>query len=198
VIFFKSLLYSLRQKNNVYDLLPETEVELLVVDDFAIEKATDWSEEMFTKILDDRMNYKDQRLVIGLEELKAVSKKLIFPALLLDESVRSYLAQQEKVLIIVSLAQMISAFYLYNNRLEVIFQLSFKKSIFTKFLLMLLIQSNKKEVIFSNHFFTLSYKRISFMIYYRPIVWKIQFLHHRVFNFYNHRIFIHLYDLTFH
>jgi DNA replication protein DnaC len=107
------------RNHSAYEIIQQfTESQLLVVDDFGVEKATDWSEEMFTKILDDRMNYKRPTIITSNIEINQLSKKyragriesrvekMTFPVLLPDESVRSYLAQQENERI----AQMISAF----------------------------------------------------------------------------------------
>jgi DNA replication protein DnaC len=94
--------------HSAYEIIRQfTEAELLVVDDFAVEKATDWSEEMFTKILNDRMNYKRPTIITSNIQINQLSKKyragriesriekMTFPVHLPDENVRSYLAQQE-------------------------------------------------------------------------------------------------------
>jgi DNA replication protein DnaC len=94
--------------HSAYEIIQQfTEAQLLVIDDFGVEKTTDWSEEMFTKILDDRMNYKRLTIITSNIEINQLSKKyragriesrvekMTFPVPLPDESVRSYLAQQE-------------------------------------------------------------------------------------------------------
>nr|WP_223812942.1 ATP-binding protein [Geobacillus sp. 47C-IIb] len=93
--------------HSAYEIIQQfTEAQLLVIDDFGVEKTTDWSEEMFTKILDDRMIRGRRLLLLTLKSINCQKKyragriesrveKMTFPVPLPDESVRSYLAQQE-------------------------------------------------------------------------------------------------------
>lgn len=105
--------------HSAYEIIQQfTEAQLLVIDDFRVEKTTDWSEEMFTKILDDRMNYKRPTIITSNIEVNQLSKKyragriesriekMTLPVPLPDENVRSYLAQQENERI----AEFISSF----------------------------------------------------------------------------------------
>lgn len=81
--------------------------ELLILDDLGAEKATEWSEETLTQILDDRMNYRGPTIIssnVTMEQLErkytggrinSRIAKMTFPLSLPEESVREKLAKQE-------------------------------------------------------------------------------------------------------
>lgn len=82
-------------------------VEVLIIDDFGVEKASDWSESIFTQILEERMNYKKVTILtsnLSVEELsgkypagriQSRIEKITFPLAMPEESVRSILAAEE-------------------------------------------------------------------------------------------------------
>ncbi len=82
-------------------------VEVLIIDDFGVEKATDWSESIFTQVLEDRMNNKKVTILtsnLSVEELsgkypagriQSRIEKITFPLAMPEESVRSILATEE-------------------------------------------------------------------------------------------------------
>lgn len=82
-------------------------VELLIIDDFGVEKATEWSEGIFTQILEERMNNKKITIVtsnLSVEELsdkyptgriQGRIEKMTFPIAMPEESVRSALSRLE-------------------------------------------------------------------------------------------------------
>lgn len=105
--------------HSAYEIIQQfTEAQLLVIDDFGVEKTTDWSEEILTKIVNDRMNYKRPTIITSNIEVNQLSEKyragriesriekMTLPVPLPDENVRSYLAQQENERI----AEFISSF----------------------------------------------------------------------------------------
>lgn len=95
-------------KVGVYDLIESfKKADLLILDDLGVEKATEWSEEILTQILDDRMNYRRPTIITsnvsveGLERkypagrIKSRIEKLTFPLRLPEESVRETLSKQD-------------------------------------------------------------------------------------------------------
>ena len=82
-------------------------VEVLIIDDFGVEKASDWSESIFTQILEERMNNKKVTILtsnLSVEELsgkypagriQSRIEKITFPLAMPEESVRSILAAEE-------------------------------------------------------------------------------------------------------
>ncbi|WP_342540367.1 ATP-binding protein [Heyndrickxia sp. FSL K6-6286] len=82
-------------------------VEVLIIDDFGVEKASDWSESIFTQILEERMNNKKVTILtsnLSVEELSGKYpagriqgriEKITFPLAMPEESVRSILAAEE-------------------------------------------------------------------------------------------------------
>ena len=98
--------------NTTYDLLQTfKEAEVLIIDDFGVEKATDWSEEIITQILEERMNYKRITIITSNIAINQLNKKYptgriesriektTFPINLPEESVRKKLSKQENDLI---------------------------------------------------------------------------------------------------
>ncbi|MEK3977884.1 ATP-binding protein [Psychrobacillus sp. FSL K6-2836] len=83
------------------------EVPLLVIDDLGVEKVSDWSEEMFTQILDERMSNYRPTIITSNFSISQLSKKykmgrvnnriekMAFPIAMPEESVRSKLAKKE-------------------------------------------------------------------------------------------------------
>jgi DNA replication protein DnaC len=82
-------------------------VEVLIIDDFGVEKATDWSESIFTKELEERMNSINITILTSnysFEELSSKYpagriqsriEKMNFPLAMPEESIRSLLAAEE-------------------------------------------------------------------------------------------------------
>lgn len=80
---------------------------LLVIDDLGVEKVSDWSEEMFTQILDERMSNYRPTIITSNFSISQLSKKykmgrvnnriekMAFPIAMPEESVRSKLAKKE-------------------------------------------------------------------------------------------------------
>lgn len=64
---------------NFYNLM-ETfkQVPLLLMDDLGVEKPTDWSEEVLTQILDERMSYKRPTIITSNMPIQSLQKK--YPA----------------------------------------------------------------------------------------------------------------------
>lgn len=94
--------------SNSYELLKKFgEVDVLLIDDLGVEKVSDWSEEIFTQILETRMNAKKITIVtsnIKINELDmkytngrvgSRIEKVTFPIQLPEESVRTKLANRE-------------------------------------------------------------------------------------------------------
>lgn len=83
------------------------EVPLLVIDDLGVEKVSDWSEEMFTQILDERMSNFRPTIITSNFSISQLSnkykmgrvsnriEKMVFPIAMPEESVRSKLAKKE-------------------------------------------------------------------------------------------------------
>lgn len=99
--------------SNSYDLLKYFgEVEVLLIDDLGVEKVSDWSEEIFTQILDTRMNSKKITIItsnIGIANLDSKYKngrigsrieKMTFPLPMPEESVRTKLSFRDNEQII--------------------------------------------------------------------------------------------------
>ncbi|MFJ7971726.1 ATP-binding protein [Psychrobacillus sp. NPDC096389] len=99
------------QKNpevGVYELIETVKkADLLVLDDLGLEKATEWSEEVLTQILDERMNYRRPTIItsnismMALERkypagrIKSRIEKMTFPIRMPEESIREILSKQE-------------------------------------------------------------------------------------------------------
>ena len=92
----------------VYDLIEHYKnADVLILDDLGMEKVTEWSEEILTQIMDDRMNYKKPIIItsnIAIEELdekypggrlKSRIERLSLPIRMPEESVRKILSKQE-------------------------------------------------------------------------------------------------------
>jgi DNA replication protein DnaC len=112
-IYTPNLLDEIKKKfdddnHSAYEIIQQfMYVELLVIDDFAVEKATEWSEEIYTKILNDRMINKRPTIITSNLSMELLSEKfrsgridsrlnkMTLPVHLPEEDVRGYLAQQE-------------------------------------------------------------------------------------------------------
>lgn len=82
-------------------------VDVLIIDDFGVEKATDWSESIFTQVLEERMNNKKITILnsnLTVEDLSnkyptgrisSRIEKMTVPLPMPEESVRSSLAKEE-------------------------------------------------------------------------------------------------------
>lgn len=95
-------------KGDFYSLM-ETfkQAQVLVMDDLGVEKTTDWSEEVLTQILDERMSYKRPTIITSnmhtqlLREkypagrIKSRVEKMTFPVVMPEESVREIMAKKE-------------------------------------------------------------------------------------------------------
>lgn len=93
---------------NFYNLM-ETfkQVPLLLMDDLGVEKPTDWSEEVLTQILDERMSYKRPTIITSNMPIQSLQKKypagrirsriekMTFPVVMPEESVREIISKQE-------------------------------------------------------------------------------------------------------
>ncbi|MDI7740599.1 ATP-binding protein [Lysinibacillus fusiformis] len=83
------------------------EIPLLVIDDIGVEKVSEWSEEMFTQILDERMTNFRPTVITSNFSINQLSKhykmgrvsnrieKMTFPIPMPEESIRSKIAQKE-------------------------------------------------------------------------------------------------------
>ncbi|MUK88196.1 AAA family ATPase [Ornithinibacillus sp. L9] len=93
---------------NFYNLMESfKQAPVLVMDDLGVEKTTDWSEEVLTQILDERMSYKRPTIITSNKPIQLLHKmypagriksrieKMTFPALMPEESVREIIARQE-------------------------------------------------------------------------------------------------------
>lgn len=103
--------HRITQKNSnvgVYDLIESCKkAEMLVLDDLGVEKATEWSEEILTQILDERMNYRRPTIITSNVSVQALEKKysagriksriekMTFPIPMPEESVRKTLSSRE-------------------------------------------------------------------------------------------------------
>ncbi|WP_353050087.1 hypothetical protein [Bacillus sp. ISL-41] len=95
-------------KTTTYDLLASfKEAEVLVLDDFGVEKATEWSEEILIEILEERMNYKRLTIITSniptaqlstkypAGRIESRIEKMTFPVSMPEESVRRLLSKKE-------------------------------------------------------------------------------------------------------
>lgn len=95
-------------KRNFYNLMESfKQAPVLVMDDLGVEKTTDWSEEVLTQILDERMSYKRPTIITSNMPIRLLQKKypagriksriekMTFPVVMPEESVREILANQE-------------------------------------------------------------------------------------------------------
>ncbi len=95
-------------KRNFYNLIESfMQVPVLIMDDLCVEKTTDWSEEVLTQILDERMSYKRPTIITSNMPIRLLQKKypagriksriekMTFPVVMPEESVREILANQE-------------------------------------------------------------------------------------------------------
>ena len=84
-----------------------TTAELLVLDDLGVEKASEWSESIFTQILEERMNNRKLTIFTSNIHIEDLSKrypngrvqsriqKMTFPLAMPEESVRSQLSKKD-------------------------------------------------------------------------------------------------------
>lgn len=89
-----------------------SKIDVLLIDDLAVEKATDWSEEIITQILEDRMNFRRVTIFTSNLEISQLDnkykggrissriEKMTFPLHMPTESVRSKIAAMENEQII--------------------------------------------------------------------------------------------------
>lgn len=95
-------------KRNFYNLTESfKQAPVLVMDDLGVEKTTDWSEEVLTQILDERMSYKRPTIITSNMPIQLLQKKypagriqsriekMTFPVVMPEESVREIIANQE-------------------------------------------------------------------------------------------------------
>jgi DNA replication protein DnaC len=95
-------------KGSYYSLLESfKQAPVLVMDDLAVEKTTDWSEEILTQILDDRMSYKRPTIITSNIQIDSLQKKypagriksriekMTFPVVMPEESIRTIISEQE-------------------------------------------------------------------------------------------------------
>lgn len=99
-------------ENTTYEIVENfKQAEVLVLDDLGVEKTTDWSEEILTQILEDRMNYKRLTIITSNFPIDQLSRKykmgriesriekMTFPVIMPEESIRKILAKKENDLI---------------------------------------------------------------------------------------------------
>jgi len=97
-----------QKEMNFYDLIQSfKQADVLVMDDLGVEKTTDWSEEILTQILDERMSHKKPTIITSnmpiaaLEQkypagrIKSRVEKITFPVPMPEESIRTILSKQE-------------------------------------------------------------------------------------------------------
>lgn len=101
--------FSSKESNrNFYSLMESFKhAPLLVMDDLGVEKTTDWSEEVLTQILDERMSYKCPTIITSnmpiqslqnkypAGRIKSRIEKMTFPVVMPEESVREIISKQE-------------------------------------------------------------------------------------------------------
>lgn len=93
---------------NFYSLMESFKhAPLLVMDDLGVEKTTDWSEEVLTQILDERMSYKCPTIITSNMPIQSLQKKypagriksriekMTFPVVMPEESVREVISKKE-------------------------------------------------------------------------------------------------------
>ena len=95
-------------KGNFYNLIESfMQVPVLIMDDLGVEKTTDWSEEVLTQILDERMSYKRPTIITSNMPIRLLQKKypagriksriekMTFPVIMPEESVREIISKKE-------------------------------------------------------------------------------------------------------
>ncbi|MED4475447.1 ATP-binding protein [Oceanobacillus caeni] len=95
-------------KRNFYNLMESfKQAPVLVMDDLGVEKTTDWSEEVLTQILDERMSYKRPTIITSNMPIRLLQKKypagriksriekMTFPVVMPEESVREIISKKE-------------------------------------------------------------------------------------------------------
>ncbi len=93
---------------NSYSLMESfKQAQVLVLDDLGVEKTTEWSEEVLTQIIDERMSYKRPTIITSnipisllqqkypVGRIKSRIEKMTFPVIMPEESIRELLAKQE-------------------------------------------------------------------------------------------------------
>ncbi|WP_185907910.1 ATP-binding protein [Psychrobacillus soli] len=100
--------FNQHSKTTSYDLLIAfKEADVLVIDDLGVEKSTEWSEEILTEILEERMNYNRLTIITSNIPVEQLSTKypagriesrienMTFPISMPEESVRRLLSKKE-------------------------------------------------------------------------------------------------------
>lgn len=101
--------FSSKDSNRTFYSLMESfkNASLLVMDDLGVEKTTDWSEEVLTQILDERMSYKRPTIITSNMPIRLLQKKypagriksrvekMTFPVIMPEESVREIISKKE-------------------------------------------------------------------------------------------------------
>lgn len=101
--------FSIKDPNrNFYNLMESfKQAPVLLMDDLGVEKTTDWSEEVLTQILDERMSYKRPTIITSNMPIQSLQKKypagriksriekMTFQVVMPEESVRAILSNQE-------------------------------------------------------------------------------------------------------
>lgn len=95
-------------KRNFYYLMESfKQAPVLLMDDLGVEKTTDWSEEVLTQILDERMGYNRPTIITSNMPIQSLQKKypagrirsriekMTFPVVMPEESVREIISKQE-------------------------------------------------------------------------------------------------------
>lgn len=95
-------------KRTFYNLIESfMQVPVLIMDDLCVEKTTDWSEEVLTQILDERMGYKRPTIITSNMPIESLQKKypagriksriekMTFQVVMPEESVREIISKQE-------------------------------------------------------------------------------------------------------
>lgn len=95
-------------KRNFFNLVESfKQVPVLLMDDLGVEKTTDWSEEVLTQILDERMSYNRPTIITSNMPIQSLQKKypagriksriekITFPVVMPEESVREIISKQE-------------------------------------------------------------------------------------------------------
>ena len=93
---------------NFYNLIESfMQVPVLLMDDLGVEKTTDWSEEVLTQILDERMSYKRPTIITSNKPIQSLQnkypagriksriEKMTFPVVMPEESVREIISKKE-------------------------------------------------------------------------------------------------------
>ncbi len=101
--------FSIKDPNrNFYNLMESfKQAPVLLMDDLGVEKTTDWSEEVLTQILDERMSYKRPTIITSNMPIQSLQKKypagriksriekMTFQVVMPEESVREIISKQE-------------------------------------------------------------------------------------------------------